>query len=111
MIQSTQRPSPACWNLEVWCSAEWLARRRFQRMCDVNFLHGPLAYMDQATTTVLGNGALESLNISSIPPHTVFPFTTNEPKNPLESNSAPLFGAIYTALVNLGSGTSAILTR
>lgn len=48
--------------------------------------------------TILGNGTLESLNISSIPPHTAFPFMTNDPKNHLEGNSVPLLGAVCSTI-------------
>jgi hypothetical protein len=73
----------------------------FNESVMVTFFIWPLACVltaDKATAAVLGNGTLESLNISSIPPHTAFPFMTNEPKNHLESNWVPLLGAIYTMI-------------
>jgi hypothetical protein len=75
----------------------------FHESVIATFFIWPLACVlaaDQATATVLGNGPLDSLNISNIRPHTAFPFMTNEPKNQLETNWAPLLGAIYTALVD-----------
>ena len=51
---------------------------------------------DELTATILRNSRLESLSISSIPPHTAFPFMTNEPKNQIEWNWVPLLDAVYT---------------
>jgi len=62
----------------------------------VTFFVWPLACVleaDPATAIVLGNGALESLNIST-PPHTAHPFMTHYPKNQLESNWVPLLDAL-----------------
>jgi hypothetical protein len=65
---------------------------------------------DHATAILLGNGALQSFNTSSIPPHTAFPFTTNEPKNQIESNWDSLLEALLGAegdpLTDYQSGTS-----
>jgi hypothetical protein len=64
----------------------------------VTFFIWPLACVlvaDQSTATVLGNSSLDSLNISSIPPHTAFPFMTNKPKNQIESNWVPLIDALF----------------
>lgn len=75
----------------------------FNESVATTFFIWPLACVltaDQATATVLGNGTLKSLSISDVTPRTAFPFMTNEPKNQLESNWAPLLGAIYTALVD-----------
>ena len=59
---------------------------------------------DQTTAIVLGNGTLESLNISGPAPRTPFPFLSNEPKNQIESNWAPLFSAL-PAPIGRGDGT------
>ena len=61
------------------------------------FFIWPLACVlnaDQATAIVLGNGTLESLNISDPVPRTPFPFLSNEPKNQIESNWVSLLDAL-----------------
>lgn len=69
----------------------------FNENVTVTFYIWPLACIsvaDQSAAVVLGNGRLESHNTSNIPPHTAFPFVTNEPKNQIESNWVPLLDAL-----------------
>ena len=83
----------------------------FNENVTVTFYIWPLACVlvaGQSPAVVLGNGHLESHNISNTAPHTAFPFMTNEPKNQLESNWVPLLDALSASegVEGVGSGFS-----
>jgi hypothetical protein len=103
MTQSTQRTVGLdCWSrgTEIDGFAAALHGQPvnvFNENVTVTFFIWPLACVlvaDPSTAIVLGNGHLDTHDISSIPPHTAFPFIANEPKNQMESNWVPLLDAL-----------------